>query len=53
MNRLEQKEMKKKILIQTTWYNWLINHVVETIRKTVGVFKNTVESLFKTKTPED
>ena len=53
MERFEQKEMKKKIPIISTWYDWLINYITEPIRKTVGSFKGKVVSLFKTNTSEN
>ena len=31
----EQKEMKKKRPIKDTWYDWLINYILEPMRKTV------------------
>ena len=31
----EQKEMKKERPINGTWYDWLINYILEPIRKTV------------------
>ena len=53
MDIFEQKEMKKKRPIKSTWYNWLINYIPEPIRKTVGGFKDKVVSLFKTNPSEN
>ena len=38
--------MKKIRPIKNTWYDWLINYILEAIRKSVGSSKNR---LFKTK----
>ena len=35
MDKFEQKEMKKIRAIKSTWYDWLINYIPETIRKCV------------------
>ena len=51
MDKFEQKEMKKIRSIKNTWYVWLISYIPESIRKSVGVFKDKVISLFKTNTP--
>ena len=32
MDRFEQKEMKKKSSAIDTWYDWLINYILEPIR---------------------
>ena len=53
MDRFEQKEMKKKNPIKSTWQNWLVNHIPEPIRKTVGSFKDKVVSVFKKNAPKD
>ena len=47
MNKFEKKELTK-----STWYDWLINYIREPIRKSVGVFKDKIVSLFKTNTPK-
>ena len=52
MNKFEQKEMKKIRLIKNTWYDWMINYIPQSIRKSVGGFKDKVVSLFKTNTPK-
>ena len=52
MNKFEQKEMKKIRLIKNTWYDWMINYIPQSIRKSVGSFKDKVVSLFKTNTPK-
>ena len=49
---LKKKEMKKIRPIRNTWYDWLINYIPETIRKSVGSFKNKIVNPFKTNTPE-
>ena len=53
MDRLEEKEMKKKKHIESTWYEWVINFISESIRKNVGGFKDKVVCLFKTNTLEN
>ena len=52
MDKLEQKEMKKIRSTKITWYDWLINYIPESIRKSVGGFNDKVISLFKTNTPK-
>ena len=42
MGKFEQKEMKKKIPIKNTWYDWLINYISKPIRKSAGGFKDKV-----------
>ena len=39
VEKLEQKEMKKKRPIKNTWYDWLINYVPELLRKNICGFK--------------
>ena len=39
VEKLEQKEMKKKRPIKNTWYDWLINYVPEFLRKNICGFK--------------
>ena len=57
MERLEGNEMKKKRPIKKTWYEWLINYIPESVRKTVGCLKDKdvsgCVSLFKTNVPEN
>ena len=43
---------KKEELTKSTWNDWLINYIPEPIRKSVGVFKDKIVSLFKTNTPK-
>ena len=52
MDKFLQKEMKKIRPTNNTWYYWLINYIRESIRKSVGGFKDKVISLFKTSTPK-
>ena len=56
MARFEnKKEMKKIRPIKYTWYNWLINYIPESIRKSVGGFKDKIlkiKCLFTTNTPK-
>ena len=34
LDKLEQKQMmKERPLTKNTWYNWLINHISESIKK--------------------
>ena len=51
MDKFEQKEMKIRP-IKNTWYDWLINYIHETIRKSVGGFNDKIASFFKTNTPQ-
>ena len=44
--------MKKIKPIKNTWHDWFINHIPESMRKSVGGFKDKVISLFKTNTPK-
>ena len=53
VDKFEQEEMKKKRSFKNTWYDWLINYVPNQIRKTVGVLKTKVVSVFKTNTLEE
>ena len=50
-DRFEQKEMKKKKPIKSTWYYWLIEYISKPLRKTVGGFRDNV-SIFMTNTRE-
>ena len=52
MDKLEEKGMKKIRPIKNTWYDWLINYILEPIRKSVGGFKVKVISPFKSNTPK-
>ena len=52
MDKFLQKEMKKIRPTNNTWYYQLINYIRESIRKSVGGFKDKVISLFKTSTPK-
>ena len=47
-----ENKMKEIRPIKNTWYDWLINYILEPIRKSVGGFKDKVISLFKTNTPK-
>ena len=40
MEKFEQKEMKNKRRIENTWWEWSINYIRKTIRKTVGGFSS-------------
>ena len=37
---------------KNTWYDWLINYIPELLRRSVGGFKDVIESLFKTNKPK-
>ena len=52
IDKFEQREMKIIKSFKNTWYDWLINYILEPIRKSVTGFKNNVISLFKTNTPK-
>ena len=52
IDKFEQREMKIIKSCKNTWYDWLINYILEPIRKSVTGFKNNVISLFKTNTPK-
>ena len=45
MDKFKEREMRKKIPIKRTWYDWLINYIPELIRKNVGSFKDKVVSI--------
>ena len=45
MDRFE--EMKKTKPIKNTWYDWLINHIRQAIRKSVNHLKSKFISSFK------
>ena len=51
MDKFEQKEMNQIRPIKNNWYDLLINHIPEPIRKSVGDFKDKLATLFKTNTP--
>ena len=51
MDKVERKEMKKIRSIKNTWYDWLIDYIREPVKKNVGGFKDRIEILFKTNTP--
>ena len=38
--------------MKNTWYDWLINYILEPFRKGLGGFKDKIVSLFKTNTPK-
>ena len=52
MDKFEQKEMKTIRPIKNTWYDWLINYIPESIRKSVGGFKDKTVSLLQISTPK-
>ena len=45
--------MKKIRPITSNWCDWLINYILEPIRKNVGGFKDKIVSLFTTNTPKE
>ena len=52
MDKFEQKVLKKIRPIKNPCYDWSINYIPETARKSVGGFKDKFLSLFKTNTPK-
>ena len=48
MDRFEEKDMKKIRPIKNTWYDWLINYILELMTKNVDGFKDKIVSLFNT-----
>ena len=47
MDKFEQKEMMKTRPIKNTWYDWLIDYIHDSIRKSaggVGGFKDKIVS---------
>ena len=52
MDKFEQKEMKKIGRIKNSCYDWFINYIHESIRKSAGGFKEKIVSLFKTSSPK-
>ena len=49
---MKKKDTKKIRPVKNTWYDWLINYIPESIRKSVGGFEDKIVSLFKTNTPK-
>ena len=51
LDKLEKIELTKKKTFtkNTSWYDLLINYILEPIKKTVGGVKDQIMSLFKTK----
>ena len=53
MDKFEKRELtKKRTLTENTWHDWcdcLIKYIPESIKKTLGVVKDQIISLFKTK----
>ena len=47
MDKFEQKEMKKIRPIGNTWYDWFINYIPVSLRKSLGGFKDKVISLLR------
>ena len=47
MDKFEQKEMKKIRPIQSAWYDWFINYIPASIRKSAGSFKDKIVSFFR------
>ena len=47
MDRFEKEEMKKVSPVKNTWYDWLVNYIPKPMRKSGGVFKDKIVSLFK------
>ena len=52
IDRFEKEEMKKIRPTKNICHDWLINHIPKSIRKSLGVFKDKIVSLFKTNTPK-
>ena len=52
IDKFGQKEMKKIGPIKSTWYDWLIIHTPDSIKKRVGGFKDKIVGPFKTSTPK-
>ena len=51
-DKFQQKEMRKIRPIKNTYYDWLVNYIPESIRKSAGSFKDKIIILFKTNTPK-
>ena len=53
MDKFEKKELtKKRIFTKNIWYDcydWLINYILDPMKKTVERVKDQIMSLFKTK----
>ena len=52
MDKFEQQEMKKIRPIKNTWNDWLIDYILEPIRKSSCGFKDKIVGLLKTNTPK-
>ena len=52
MDKFEEKETKNIRPIKNTWYDRLINYILEPIAKTVVGFKDEIVSLFMRNTPK-
>ena len=46
IDKFEEKEMTKRPFIKNNWYDWLIHHIPEPIRKTMGGVKGEIMGLF-------
>ena len=46
----KNKNLETKYL--NTWYDWLINYILDPIRKIIVGFKGKVINFFKTSTPQ-
>ena len=44
MDKFERKNVRKIRLFKNTWYDWLINYIPQSIRKSVGGFKDYCNS---------
>ena len=51
-DKFEQKEMKKIRPSKNTQFDWLINYIPESIRKSEVGFRDKIGSHFKTNTPK-
>ena len=47
----KNENMERKFS-KNTWYDWLINYIPELLQRSVGGFKDVIESLFKTNKPK-
>ena len=47
-----KKRVEKIRPMKNTWYDWLINYIPESIRKSLSGFKDKIISLFKTNAPK-
>ena len=50
VEKFEEEEMDNKRIVKNTWYDCLINYILESIRKDVGGFKD--ECVFTKNTPK-